>query len=420
MTTRSLSHHLSAVNHASKKLASSRRFEDVLPDVLSLCVEAVGAEGGTIYLHNREKKSLEFRHVLPESSKAGLQFSDIPDDFGVAGQVFQTRKSIFSVFDVSSEDDFSRKSGVTVRNMITVPLMMEDEEPIGVVQLINKATGEFNEEDQSVLETVSAVSTLAYLNWQLLDEQTRASQLLGMGRVAHDIKNMAFALEANITFSADSLDAAEKCAKDNGDPLMMENVTDLRGMFEELTGSIGRIKNYTTLMSDLSAGKPLAPDLKSGPLADTICLAAAYLESEARKDGISIAYDIQGNGPSTLHDEMYVFRIVQNLVSNAIKAVRESDSELKLVTVRYQFGDGFHILEVEDNGPGMTEETANRILTGNARSVWAKSAGSGWGTKIVLELAATHNAKVEIDSKVGSGTTFRVRFPAQTIQDPAI
>jgi len=296
--------------------------------------------------------------------------------------------------------------------MITVPLMMEDEEPIGVVQLINKSTGELNEEDQSVLETVSAVSTLAYLNWQLLDEQTRASQLLGMGRVAHDIKNMAFALEANIGFSGETIQNATERAHQLGDESMMASLDDIQIMFGELTGSIERIKRYTTLMSDLSAGQRPTPVLEKGRMGDTISLAAAYLESEGRKHKVQLTYEIDANAPEILFDDMYVFRIVQNLVSNAIKAVGESrqDGEMGAVCIRYRVAGHNHILEVQDNGPGMTPDIAERILSGNAKSVWNKSAGSGWGTKIVLELAAAQDARVEIDSSPGNGATVRVVF----------
>ena len=59
----------------------------------------------------------------------------------------------------------------------------------------------------------------------------------------------------------------------------------------------------------------------------------------------------------------------------------------------------------------MSDETARRILSGNARSTWDKASGSGWGTKIVLELTATHEGRVEIDSAPGEGATFRVVLP---------
>jgi len=109
---------------------------------------------------------------------------------------------------------------------------------------------------------------------------------------------------------------------------------------------------------------------------------------------------------------MFVTRIVLNLVSNAVKAVDErAVGRGGQVVVRYFHESGHHVVEVADDGPGMSREVAERILSGNARSNWMHSSGSGWGTKIVLELAATHAGKVEIDSVEGQGTTFRVKFP---------
>ena len=109
-------------------------------------------------------------------------------------------------------------------------------------------------------------------------------------------------------------------------------------------------------------------------------------------------------------------------MGNSVKAVYEvipdetiehgaEDETFGSVKVIYRFEEQDHIFEVNDTGPGMTCAVANRILSGNARSQWSKAGGSGWGTKIVLELAASHDGKVEIDSVVGQGTTFRIRFP---------
>jgi signal transduction histidine kinase len=141
-----------------------------------------------------------------------------------------------------------------------------------------------------------------------------------------------------------------------------------------------------------------------------------------------LKYDIQEDAPATLHDELYIFRMVQNLVGNAIKAVKETipddwnppfvdedeDSDganFGEVTVRYRFYNRMHTIEVRDSGPGMSAETAERILAGKARSQWDKGSGSGWGLKIVLELASTHDAKVGIDSELGKGSTFRISIP---------
>src|ERR1043166_1372577 len=124
-----------AVQVATRKLASSGNFDLLLKDVLFICVEAVGASGGTIYLHDPAGHRLRFRHVLPEEIEDKLPQKDVPDDFGRVGQAFQTRQTICSEFPAKPESDptaFELATGVPTRSIVSVPLMMEDEEPIGV------------------------------------------------------------------------------------------------------------------------------------------------------------------------------------------------------------------------------------------------------------------------------------------------
>ena len=416
------SHLLGAVHTAARKLASTGDFDHVLLEVLQICVEAAGANGGTIYLHDSQNSSLQFRHVLPLEAAEVLQLKDIPDNFGVAGQVYQTKKSAITNFEPDSvAQDRIVKLGIKtkVESMITVPLMMEGMEPIGVVQLVKKKADQFDAEDAMVLDTVSAICTMAYLNSKLLEESTRVSQLSGMGKIGHDIKNLAFALAANVSFSDFTVDQLREELQSAGTPAsIIQHVDEIDLMLTGLTDSISKITRYSTMMSDLSAGKALAPDWEAGHIGPTVERGASFLDSEARSRFVNLKYDI-GDGPECLYDDMYIFRITQNLVSNAIKAVRETNHDAseedpatwKSVTVCYRFENGNHLLEVVDQGPGMSPEIAERILTGNARSFWGQSSGSGWGTKIVLELASALDGAVSIESEIGTGSTFRIIFP---------
>lgn len=419
---------IQAVELASRRLASSGKIDDLLQDVLAICVQAVGASGGTIYLHDERKRRLVFHHVIPDEVREKLPFTDIPDDFGVAGHVFQNRK--IEITAVPGErggeaSEIEAATGVVAQCMITAPLNMEGEVPVGVVQLLNKTDGSFSAADMAVLDTVAAVSTMAILNSRLTDEATRASTLLGMGKVSHDIGNLAASLYANISYSELAMDGLKdqlRVAHAEGAGEMY--IESLESMFEELRASVDRIVGYSRLVSDLSAGRELRPDFKLATLEHTIHTSAAYLEAEGRKNAVAIRYDIAEDAPPTMHDDLYVFRIVQNLVGNAIKAVRETvpqdwqepideDEEAVFgeVIVRYRFDGAKHVIEVQDSGPGMTQEVIDRILSGNARSEWAKAGGSGWGMRIVKELAATHHADLEIESEPGSGSTFRVALP---------
>jgi signal transduction histidine kinase len=410
---------LRAVQLATRTLSSGGRIDTVLHDVLQICVTAVGASGGTIYLHDARNERLVFRHVLPESVREKIQFDNIPDTYGVAGESFTQRKTIISRFENDRDNPIEEQTGVQVKSMITVPLGLEGEPPIGVVQLINKLDGDFNDDDAIVLDTVSAVSTMAFLNSRLMDEQTRASTLLGMGKVGHDIGNLAASLYAGISFSDLALNGLKTAVTEkDGDPNLY--IRSLEEMVEDLRASVDRIVGYSRLISDLSAGRELRPNKKLTSMADAIANSAAYLESDARQYGIEMHYDIQQDAPNVELDELFIFRIVQNLVGNAVKAVREAspieqpgpDDHIGTVCVRYRVEGGMHVLEVQDSGPGMTRDVADRILMGEGRSEWAKGGGSGWGTKIVLELTRAHNGTVDIDSAPGKGTTFRVKIPA--------
>jgi signal transduction histidine kinase len=416
---------IQAVQLATRKLASTGNFNLLMRDVLAICVEAVGASGGTIYLHEEATRRLRFQHVLPREIEAKLPSLDIAEDFGMAGEAFTTRKTVCRDFPPKDDEDrnaFEAATGVTVRSIVAVPLTLEGETPIGVVQLLNKEEGTFNENDRLVLDTIAAVATMAYLNFRLTDEASRAGSLLGMGKVSHDIGNLAASLYSTLSFSSTAMTGLRRHSADAPDPKLNVYIESLGSMLEDLQCSVDRIVGYSRLISDISAGRTLRPDFELRPMAESIQTAAAYLEPEARNSGVDLLYEIDFAAPPTVHDELYVFRIVQNLVGNAIKAVKETvpdepeeGATYGRVTVQYQFLNDRHILVVQDTGPGMSRDVADRILSGNARSMWDKASGSGWGTKIVLELASTHQAHVSIESEVGSGTSFRVEFPHRAI-----
>ena len=113
---------------------------------------------------------------------------------------------------------------------------------------------------------------------------------------------------------------------------------------------------------------------------------------------------ITGDIPELVHG------IVYNLCDNAIKYNRPGGS----VTVTTREQDGEAILTVADTGIGIPEEERDRIFERFYRVDKSHSkevGGTGLGLSIVKHAAMLHNAKIEVDSQVGQGTTFRVRFP---------
>ncbi|MBX3096740.1 MAG: GAF domain-containing sensor histidine kinase [Fimbriimonadaceae bacterium] len=419
---------LRAVNQAASKLASADDADTVLREVLAICVEAVGAMGGTIYLHEPATKSLRFRFVLPEEVADRLERIDIPDSFGVAGEVFRSRKSKISDFPNATEryrSDIERKAGVTVYNMLTLPLTVTGMDPIGVIQLVNKVEGNFTETDVEVADTVSDICALSVMNSRMLTRQRHVAALEGMGRMAHDLANKAGVLVAFLPEFERNIEGLERALKEagvEGDALLYLQM--LRGTYDDVFAPYSdRVYRYARLVNNLAAGKPLEPKYRAHDFGSIVREAAEFMEPMAREARVKIEYDISADGPIADYDDLYVMRIVENLVGNAVKAVgdmvppewpgqhRDRDETFGSVTVAVSYAKSNAILQVKDTGAGMSPQRAREILAGTARSGWSTKSGSGLGTKVVLELVTALGGTVSIDSMLEKGTTFTVRFP---------
>jgi len=424
---------LHAVQFATRKLSSQGDLDRLLPEVLALCVEAVGAGGGTIYLHDANTRRLTFRHVLPESIKGRLP-TDIADNFGVAGRVFHQQCSEIS--DFPQQDDTSRKtiednSGVRVLTMLSTPLMMAEEQPIGVVQLINKAGGSFDYNDVAVLETVAAVSTMAVANSRLMEESARASSLLGMGKVSHDIGNLVTNLWAHTSLMDDAVEEAwdglPGMPADSPAGLALATISEET---RDIKRTVDQLLRYSKLISDLSAGRALKPRRRPVSMEEEIRSSVSRLTGQAMNKHVALSLDLETQTPPFNGDAMYIHRIIQNLVGNCIHATHDiipepwlqaNEDDLEAVygtvTTRYRWDGQNHILEIQDEGPGMPAEAVKRLLAGKGRSSWGRGSGSGWGMRIVRELVTAHCGTLEIESAPGEGALFRVRFPSKQPTD---
>lgn len=420
---------LEAVHLATRKLSGVQDANTVLLDVLNICVEAAQAEGGTIFLHEAASKRLRFLHVLPEEVASKLGRLDIPDDFGVAGEAFQAGKTIISQFSTAgdpSSSEIKEKSGITVRTMITVPLRIAGAAPIGVVQLVNKIDGVFTEDDVAVLDTVGDVCAFAVTTSRLMEQRQSVAALEGMGRTAHDLANKAGVL---ITFlpeferNLDGLRAVLKLQGVQGDAMFYLDM--LEGTFKDVFSPYSeRVYRYARLVNDLAAGKPLTPKAKMQSLPHVVEEAVQFMEPQSKRRKVKLSLDLHYSAPETEFDDLFLIRIIENLVGNAIKAVAETmpiewtaryaddgDALYPGVTVKTSVTETSHLIEIIDNGPGLSPAQIRGILGGNARSVWSNSKGTGLGTKVVVELTQAMGAKLSIRSILGEGSTFSLEIP---------
>ncbi|MEV5575195.1 HAMP domain-containing sensor histidine kinase [Spirillospora sp. NPDC052269] len=122
-----------------------------------------------------------------------------------------------------------------------------------------------------------------------------------------------------------------------------------------------------------------------------------------------------GGGPVTpapaLGDERRLQQIVVNLIGNAVAHTPEG------TPVRIGVGTeaGRAVLEVEDQGPGLSPEQGGRVFERFYRADGSRSratgGGSGLGLAIAQSLAHAHHGTLELRSSPGEGALFRLVLP---------
>ena len=135
----------------------------------------------------------------------------------------------------------------------------------------------------------------------------------------------------------------------------------------------------------------------------------------AEAKGLAFALRIETNAPQFMRgDSVRVQQVVLNLVNNAIKF-----SERGAVSIALSRSDDGIRFEIKDSGPGMSDEMRVRLFQrfeqadGPQRRV-----GSGLGLAICRELVAQMGGRIDVESAIGKGSTFRVTLPLQEIAAP--
>lgn len=138
---------------------------------------------------------------------------------------------------------------------------------------------------------------------------------------------------------------------------------------------------------------------------DTLLLIEHQLRSWSN---ISIVTFLAANLPPITCDRDKISQIIINLLTNARDAM-PSGGEIYLRTVHDAQG-GWIVLEVKDTGKGIPDEVKEKIFD-PFFTTKPIGEGTGLGLSVVHGIVRAHQAEIEVQSEVGHGTTFIIRFP---------
>jgi len=262
----------------------------------------------------------------------------------------------------------------------------------------------FDKEKRVVFGVIQDITEQKALQAQIMRAQRLESLSRLAGGIAHQFNNINTVVMGYLAVLAREADLSEAA----------------RSCVHEALKGVERAVNITERMQGLTV-TPGAGQ-KGVSLSEIVRSLAPTFEDVVRGQGVQVILELPEIQPVRMNLSQLRF-IVASLFSNAIDALLECPR--RIVTIRCGEAEGLAFLEVSDSGRGIHPEDLSRIFTPffTTKGEWAPRGspqgmvkGVGLSLAVCQSTVSESGGRIEVESKVGVGSTFRVWLPT----DPGI
>ena len=374
-----------------RRLRKPFDLDDLLDEILDVCVDLLEVEASTLLLANPEETFLSFHSIRGGREQALSSYPPIPVGEGVAGWAALHRK-VVHVPDVSLDKRFTgnidEDMDFQTRSILAVPLEV-DGRLLGVLEALNKKSGTiFGREDEDILLLLAEQASDAIEQVRQAQERFQEDRMAVIGRMAssiiHDIKNPMAAIQGYAH-------------------LIARQSPEHRRYADIIISEIDRLVGMTKELLDFSKGGT-SLQLEEASWSDFVADVAQVLSRDLENQGIELRTEIEDSG-LVCFDPSRMRRVLFNLAGNA----RDAMSDGGLLVLATDSSEGSVGLEVRDTGVGMDAKALERVFTPFYSS--KGDGGTGLGTSIVKSVIEAHCGEVSVESTPGEGSVFRIEIP---------
>ena len=410
---------LDRITHA---IGAHQEVRKVFEVVLRSLEQSLGIEFGCVALYDTDAAQVTISYVGTNSAQLGAHIgltenSRIAVDAQALARCVRGELVYMEDLDALVHSPFcERLLNGGLRALVAAPLMIDEEEVFGILLVARTAARSFSNDDCEFLRQLSSHLALATQKARLYDalqvayqdlrqtQQTVMQQerLRALGQIAtgiaHDINN-ALSPAALYTQSLLSHESALSGRA-------REHLAVIQRAIEDVAQTVQRMRAfYMPRGLELT----LAPIDVNQLLAQVVDLTRARWSNMAQEKGIvvEVFQELAPALPKVLGAESEVRDALTNLMLNAVDALPEG-GVIRLRT-RVEARTDQVVVEIQDNGVGMSETTRSRCLEPFYTTKGER--GTGLGLPMVFGMLQRHGGELEIDSELGKGTTMRLIFP---------
>ncbi|HKJ91887.1 MAG TPA: ATP-binding protein, partial [Longimicrobiales bacterium] len=192
----------------------------------------------------------------------------------------------------------------------------------------------------------------------------------------------------------------------NGLDLVLRRVgedDELAPIMTEMRHQLARIE--AAIRDLLAFARPAMPTLAPVSANRVVERAARLVQPAAERDGVTLEVRLDGDAPEVQADEELLRQGLVNLLMNAVHASTPGGR----VEVSSSHHDDVVEFQVRDDGRGITPVDLEHIFK---PFYTTRHSGTGLGLSITREIVERHGGRIDVETRVGLGSTFTVVLPA--------
>jgi PAS domain S-box-containing protein len=180
-----------------------------------------------------------------------------------------------------------------------------------------------------------------------------------------------------------------------------------------LTRTREGVQRVTRIVQSLRGlARTTKPELEDAHLPDIVDMSLDLIRGRLQRRGIAVELDY-GPSPKVRCVTTQLGQVMLNLLVNALQAIEASGKPEGRIRIATRNVNGELIIEVSDNGTGIDAEHLPKLFD-PFFTTKPVGEGTGLGLSISHGIVAGHGGRIEVDSRPGEGTTFRILLPFST------
>ena len=376
---------------AAQLLGSVFDLDELLKQTLALVVDALKVHRGFILTRPDDQKEPDVRATLSDDDTS----TGPPVSSCIIDHVFCHKNAILTL-NAQEDPRFANADSVVehgIHAAMCAPLQGRSSF-VGVIYVdAGTESAFFSDDELELLTAIGRIVGVAVENAQLHQEKVASERLAAIGQatagVGHCVKNVLAGAKGGGEFMDMGIDD--------------ENWQHVKKGRALLRRSVDRIEDLVLNLLTFSRDHPM--EFTKSDLNSLVDEVLSVVRSRADKANVTLEFG-KGRMTPAYVDSREMYRVLLNLITNAIDACERTGGKVSISTQQDESGC---YIEVRDTGIGIPYTIRDKMFQAFVSSKGSR--GTGLGLACSQKIVHAHQGEITFDSTLGKGSTFTVFLP---------